>query len=207
MKHLREYVNENLLIESISKLNPDKEFPHWMIYNFDYKLVYDILSNNFNEVQKIYNQNKNYKGYDFKCLKENDSSSQNQTKSYLGIIYKTIDRKNKKIDFDVRDLKPNNKLNIPKNNLINNTYIAYIFNDKLCLVKKEEIESNIDQFRINDINQLNISYEYELSAQQKELYETIYNIYDNINPDLKFDFNKIKKLQEFRDIQTIIDNM
>lgn len=195
MLSIKEYI-----LESITNLKPNQNFPHWLIYNFDYKLVYDVLNDNFNEVQKTYENNG--KGYDFKCLKGKYSPNQKSTEFYLGIIYKTIDRKNKKIDLGPKEIK-DNKINIPKTILVNDTYIGYILDDKLCLVKKEEFESNINNFKV-DLSKLKPSFEYELNDKQKKLYKDIYDIYDNIDPNLKNDFKKIKELQEFEDIQNII---
>lgn len=196
MKELKNYI-----FESISKLNPNKSFAHYLIVNFDYNIVYNLLNNHFYEVQKVYQQYPNQKGLDFKCLKEKAKTTES-SQQYFGIIYKTIYRKNKEINFEPKELTKDNKINIPKNNLIVDTYIGYILDNKLYLVKKKELESKINNYKVNLLD-LKPEFEFDLLDDQKDLYQQVYNIYDNITPEDRNSSN-FKKLDEFKEISELI---
>lgn len=196
MKDLKNYI-----FESILKLNPNKSFDNYLIVNFDYNIIYNLLNNHFYEVQKVYQQYPNKKGLDFKCLKEKAKTSES-SQQYFGIIYKTIDRKNKEINFEPKELTKDNKINIPKNNLIVDTYIGYILDNKLYLVKKEELESKINNYKVKLLN-LKPEYKFELLDEQKDVYQQVYNIYDNITPEDRNSSN-FKNLDEFKEINELI---
>ena len=196
MKDLKNYI-----FESISKLNPNKSFGHYLIVNFDYNIVYNLLNNHFYEVQKVYQQYPNQKGLDFKCLKEKAKTTES-SQQYFGIIYKTIYRKNKEINFEPKELTKDNKINIPKNNLIVDTYIGYILDNKLYLVKKEELESKINNYKVKLLN-LKPEYKFELLDEQKDIYQQVYSIYDNITPEDRNSSN-FKNLDEFKEINELI---
>lgn len=196
MKELKNYI-----FESISKLNPNKSFDNYLIVNFDYNIVYNLLNNHFYEVQKVYQQYPNQKGLDFKCLKEKAKTTES-SQQYFGIIYKTIDRQNKEIKFESKELNKDNKINIPKNNLTVDTYIGYILDNKLYLVKKEELESKINNYKVNLLD-LKPEYKFELLDEQRDIYQQVYDIYDNITPEDRNSSN-FKKLDEFKEINELI---
>ena len=86
--------------------------------------------------------------------------------------------------------------------LIVDTYIGYILDNKLYLVKKEELESKINNYKVNLLD-LKPEYEFELLDEQKDVYQQVYDIYDNITPEDRNSSN-FKKLDEFKEINELI---
>jgi len=183
MKSILNYINETM-----SKI-PQNTFAGWLIYNFDLKLAEEVLIKDMSRVIRLKSGQ-----FDFLAHYEEDAD--------IHIIYKQIDRKNSKMTFSSDELD-NGELKIKDKPAIN-TYIAYFLDNKLNLVEISNIERLINDK--NEVNLKNVEFndQIDMTQEQVEKYNEVYEIYDNISPNDK-DFNKnFKQLPQFEEISDLI---
>jgi len=183
MKSILNYINETM-----SKI-PQNTFAGWLIYNFDLKLAEEVLIKDMSRVIRLKSGQ-----FDFLAHYEEDAD--------IHIIYKQIDRKNSKMTFSSDELD-NGELKIKDKPAIN-TYIAYFLDNKLNLVEISNIERLINDK--NEVNLKNVEFndQIDMTQEQVEKYNEVYEIYDNISPNDK-NFNKnFKQLPQFEEISDLI---
>lgn len=180
MKTIKEYINE-----SLTKYNKNTLF-YYVLSNVDYRIVNEILNENFNDVNNIKNSK-----FDFVFKEDNNL--------YSGLIYKQIFRKESSISFEPNLLNKNNKLKIAKKMTYFKNYISYIYNESLCLVKIEQLEEKINNYNCK-LDNLEPEYSFKLNDKQKNYYNEIYSIYDKLSPE-----SKNQNINEFEDLIEIIN--
>jgi hypothetical protein len=168
---------------------PQNTFAGWLIHNFDLKLAEEVLKNDISRVIRLKSGQ-----FDFLAHYEEDAD--------IYIIYKQIDRKNSRMTFSSNELD-NGELKIKDKPTIN-TYIAYFLNNKLNLVEISKIESLINDKNEVDLNNIESIDKIDMTQEQVEKYNEVYEIYDNISPNDK-NFNKnFKQLPQFEEIRDLI---
>ncbi len=180
MKSIKEYINE-----SLTKYNKNTLF-YYVLSNVDYRIVNEILNENFDDVKNIKNSK-----FDFVFKEDNNL--------YSGLIYKQIFRKESSISFEPNSLGKNNKLKIAKNMTYFKNYISYIYNESLCLVKIEQLEEKINNYNCK-LDDLEPEYSFKLNDKQKNYYNEIYSIYDKLSPE-----SKNQDINGFEDLMEIIN--
>ena len=180
MKTIKEYINE-----SLTKYNKNTLF-YYVLSNVDYRIVNEILNENFDDVKNIKNSK-----FDFVFKEDNNL--------YSGLIYKQIFRKESSISFEPNSLGKNNKLKIAKNMTYFKNYISYIYNESLCLVKIEQLEEKINNYNCK-LDDLEPEYSFKLNNKQKNYYNEIYSIYDKLSPE-----SKNQDINGFEDLMEIIN--
>lgn len=178
MKSIKEYINE-----SLTKYNKNTLF-YYVLSNVDYRIVNEILNENFDDVKNIKNSK-----FDFVFKEDNNL--------YSGLIY--TPRKESSISFEPNSLGKNNKLKIAKKMTYFKNYISYIYNESLCLVKIEQLEEKINNYNC-ELNNLELEYSFKLNDKQKNYYNEIYSIYDKLSPE-----SKNQNINEFEDLMEIIN--
>ena len=78
--------------------------------------------------------------------------------------------------------------------------MAYIYENKLCLVDINNVE--IKNFSI-DISKVNPDKEFELSKNNIDIYNSVYDIYDNLSPDDKNN-KQFKNTDYFEELENIL---
>lgn len=183
MKSIKDFITESLT----TSYNENNSLAEYLIINCDYKhIVKHILNDNFDNVVNI-NANR---GIDFTCS--------NDEYQNIGIIYSVIYRKEHKISIQP-NLLNNNRFDLSKKGKDIN-YLAYIYDDKFCLVDINNIE--IKNYSI-DISKLTPDMEFELSAEQKDIYNKVYDLYDSLSPNERNN-KQFKKLDAFKEITNIL---
>lgn len=178
MKSIKEYINE-----SLTKYNKNTLF-YYVLSNVDYRIVNEILNENFDDVKNITNSK-----FDFVFKEDNNL--------YSGLIY--TQRKESSISFEPNSLGKNNKLKIAKKMTYFKNYISYIYNESLCLVKIEQLEEKINNYNC-ELDNLEPEYSFKLNDKQKNYYNEIYSIYDKLSPE-----SKNQNINEFEDLLEIIN--
>jgi len=183
MKTLKDFINEGLS----NSYNQNNSFEEYLIVNCDYKyIVKPLLDDNFDNVISLNNDN----GIDFSC-------SNNEYQN-IGIIYSPIYRKEHKISVEPNFIN-NDHFDLRKKGKDIN-YLSYIYDDKFCLVDINNIE--IKNYSI-DVSKLTPDMEFKLSNEQKNIYNKVYNIYDNLSSDEKNN-KQFKKSEFFKEISDIL---
>jgi len=183
MKTIKEFIYEGLT----KSYNQNNSLAEYLIVNCDYKyIVKPLLEDNFENVVNINSSN----GIDFTCS--------NDEYQNIGIIYSPVYRKEHRIDLQPKLLN-NDRFNLSKKAKDIN-YLAFIYDDKLCLANIRDID--IKNYSI-DIEKVTPDMEFNLSNEQKDIYNKVYEIYDNLSSDEKND-KHFKKLEQFTDIQSIL---
>ena len=163
MKKLNEFINESLN----GSYNESNSLAEYLIINCDYKyIVKPILESNFDNVTNVNENN----GIDFSCS--------NDEYQHIGIVYSAVYRKENKISLNPKLLN-NGQLNLNKKAKDIN-YLAYIYENKLCLVDVNNIEIKNSSI---DISKINPDKEFNLSKNSIDIYNNVYDIYDNLSPD------------------------
>lgn len=178
MKSIKEYINE-----SLAKYNKNTLF-YYVLSNVDYRIVNEILNENFDDVKNIKNSK-----FDFVFKEDNNL--------YSGLIY--TPRKESSISFEPNSLGKNNKLKIAKKMTYFKNYISYIYNESLCLVKIEQLEEKINNYNC-ELDNLEPEYSFKLNDKQKNYYNEIYSIYDKLSPE-----SKNQDINGFEDLIEIIN--
>lgn len=183
MKTIKDFITESLT----TSYNENNSLAEYLIINCDYKyIVKHILDDNFDNVVNI-NVNR---GIDFTCS--------NDEYKNIGIIYNVIYRKEHKISVQP-NLLNNNHFDLSKKEKDIN-YLAYIYDNKFCLVDINNIE--IKNYSI-DVSKLTTDMEFELSDEQKDIYNKVYDLYDSLSPNEK-NSKQFKKLEVFKEIKNIL---
>lgn len=177
MKTIKEYINE-----SLTKYNKNTLF-YYVLSNVDYRIVNEILNENFDDVKNIKNSK-----FDFVFKEDNNL--------YSGLIY--TPREESSISFEPNSLGKNNKLKIAKKMTYFKNYISYIYNESLCLVKIEQLEEKINNYNC-ELDNLEPEYSFKLNDKQKNYYNEIYSIYDKLSPE-----SKNQDISEFEDLIDIV---
>lgn len=183
MKKLIEFINESLN----GSYNELHSLAEYLIINCDYKyIVNPILESNFDNVINVNSNN----GIDFSCS--------NDEYQHIGIIYSTVYRKENKISLNPKLLN-NGHFNLNKKAKDIN-YLAYIYENKLCLVDINNVE--IKNYSI-DISKVNPDKEFDISKNNIDIYNNVYDIYDNLSPDDRNN-KQFKNTDYFEELENIL---
>lgn len=183
MKSIKDFINESLS----TSYNENNSLAEYLIINCDYKYIVEpLLDDNFDNVVNI-NVNR---GIDFTCS--------NDEYQNIGIIYNAVYRKEHKISIQP-NLLNNNRFDLSKKGKDIN-YLAYIYDDKFCLVDINNIE--IKNYSI-DVSKLTTDMEFKLSDEQKDIYNKVYDLYDSLSPDERNN-KQFKKSEVFKEIKNIL---
>lgn len=183
MKSIKDFITESLT----TSYNENNSLAEYLIINCDYKyIVKPLLDDNFDNVINV-NVNR---GIDFTCS--------NDKYKNIGIIYNAVYGKEHKISIQP-NLLNNNRFDLSKKGKDIN-YLAYIYDDKFCLVNINNIE--IKNYSI-DVSKLTTDMEFELSDEQKDIYNKVYNLYDSLSSDER-NTKQFKKLDVFKEIINIL---
>ena len=172
MKTLKEYI--------IESYNDNSSLAEYLIVHCDYKYIVEpILNSNFSHVIESDDP------YDFECS--------NATYPKIGIYYKAIYREKKEINIDSKLL---NNGHIATNKKEYKSFLAYIYEGNLCLIDAKEFNNKLD------LSKAKPELQFELSDNMKSIYNDIYNLYDNLSPQIKSskDFKKFDEFKKFEEI-------
>ena len=180
MKNLVEYIKESLG----NAYNDNSSLAEYLIIHLDYEyIVKPLLNSAFDNVVQLNSSN----DYDFTC--SNDDFPK------IGIYYKSINRDKEEINIEP-ELLNNGKINLYKKGY--KSYLAYIYQDNLCLIDIKEFNHKLD------LTKAEPELKYELSDNMKSLYNDTYSLYDSLSPDIKKS-NEFKKFDEFKQFEEILN--